>query len=62
MRALVAIERSILTAIWHMLTTGSYYQDLGGDYYTRRNTDRQRDRLVKQLTGLGYYVTLDKIA
>lgn len=38
------------------------YDDLGGDYFTRRNTDRQRDRLITQLTGLGYYVTLDKIA
>jgi len=27
-----------------------------------RDTYRQRDRLIKQLAGLGYYVTLDKIA
>ena len=47
---------------WHLLTHDRDYDDLGGDYFTRRNTDRQRDRLIKQLTGLGYYVTLDKIA
>jgi hypothetical protein len=32
-----------------------------GDWFTRRNTDRQRDRLIQQLAGLGYYVTLNKI-
>jgi hypothetical protein len=36
--------------------------DLGGDYFTRRNTDRQRDRLIQQLHTLGYRVTLDKAA
>ena len=43
-------------------TDDTDYDDLGGDYFTRRNTDRQRDRLIQQLTKLGYYVTLDKIA
>lgn len=47
---------------WHLLTDDADYDDLGGDYFTRRNTDRQRDRLVKQLHSLGYYATLDKIA
>ena len=46
---------------WHLLTHDRDYDDLGGDYFTRRNTDHQRDRLIKQLTNLGYYVTLDKI-
>ena len=26
-RAIVAIERALLTAIWHMLTNGDFYQD-----------------------------------
>jgi hypothetical protein len=34
---------------WHLLTNDCDYDDLGGDYFTRRNTDRQRDRLIKQL-------------
>jgi transposase len=29
---------------------------------TRRNPDRQRDRLIKQLHDLGYRVTLDRVA
>jgi transposase len=61
-KAAVAVAHSILVICWHLLTDDADYDDLGGDYFTRRNTDRQRDRLIKQLTGLGYYVTLDKIA
>jgi transposase len=61
-KAAVAVAHSILVICWHLLTHDCDYNDLGGDWFTRRNTDRQRDRLIKQLTGLGYYVTLDKIA
>jgi len=58
MRALVAIERSILTAIWHMLTTGTYYQDLGGDYYSRYHPARATRRALRDLRAAGYQVTL----
>jgi hypothetical protein len=47
---------------WHLLTNDHDYNDLGGDYFTRRNVDRQRDRLIHQLHALGYRVTLDKVA
>lgn len=61
-KAAVAVAHSILVICWHLLTHDRDYDDLGGDWFTRRNTDRQRDRLITQLHGLGYYVTLDKIA
>ena len=32
-KAIVAIEHSILIAIWHMLTNDVDYHDLGGDYF-----------------------------
>ncbi|MGH3621370.1 MAG: hypothetical protein ACRDQ5_06210 [Sciscionella sp.] len=47
---------------WHLLTHDHDYDDLGGDYFTRHNLNRQRDRLIQQLHGLGYRVTLDKAA
>ncbi len=47
---------------WHLLSNDADYDDLGGDYFTRRNPDRQRDRLITQLHNLGYRVTLDKVA
>jgi transposase len=61
-KATIAVAHSILVICWHLLTNDCDYDDLGGDWFTRRNTDRQRDRLIQQLAGLGYYVTLDKIA
>lgn len=59
MKANVAIQHAMLTAIWHMLTTGEDYEDLGSDYYTRRRPDRAKNRAVAQLQALGYNVTLD---
>jgi transposase len=59
-RALGAVMHSMLTVIWHMLTTGETYHDLGGDYYRRRDPERQTKRLVKQLEALGHTVTLEQ--
>jgi transposase len=61
MKALVAIEHTLLTAIWHMLTTDVEYADLGGDYYTRRNPDKTKQRAIAQLHQLGYRVTLEQL-
>jgi transposase len=61
-RALGAVQHSMLTAIWHMLTTGETYRDLGGDYYRRLDPERQTRRLVAQLERLGHGVTLEKAA
>jgi len=61
-KAIVAIEHTMLTAIWHMLTNGVAYQDLGGDYYTRRAPDKTKQRALNQLRQLGYTVTLEPLA
>ncbi|MDD7942987.1 IS110 family transposase, partial [Actinomycetospora lutea] len=60
-KAAIAVAHSILVICWHLLRDQADYDDLGGDYFTRRNTDRQRDRLINQLHNLGYRVTLDKV-
>ena len=59
-RALGAVKHSMICACWHMLTTGELYRDLGGDYYARRNPERQTKRLVRQLEALGHIVTLQE--
>jgi transposase len=59
-KANVAVQHAMLTAIWHMGTTGSFYQDPGGDYFTRLNPERARTRAVRQLQAMGYHVTLEK--
>jgi len=61
-RALGAVKHTIICACWHMLTTGELYRDLGGDYFRRRNPERQTRRLVAQLEALGHTVTLREAA
>jgi transposase len=62
-KAALAVGHSILVICWHLLTTDRDYDDLGGDYFTRRSDpNRQRDRLIRQLQDLGYRVTIDKVA
>ncbi|MET7784988.1 IS110 family transposase, partial [Streptomyces sp. NPDC005388] len=61
MRALVAVEHSIIVAIWHMLTTGTPYHDLGGQYFAQLNPERTAQRAINQLNQLGYSVTLNPI-
>src|SRR5665648_503425 len=58
MKALVAVERAILTATWNMITTDTTYQDPGADYFTQRNPAKARQRAIDQLAKLGYHVTL----
>ena len=58
MKALVAIEHTLLIAIWNMITNDVPYTDLGADYYTRRAPDRSLKRALAQLQQLGYDVTL----
>lgn len=60
-RAVVAIERTILTAVWNMLTYHTAYNDLGGDYYTRRDPVRAKHRAIRQLESLGYQVTVQPV-
>lgn len=58
-KANVAIQHSMLIAIWHMGTTGTLYEDPGADYFTRLHPDRARKRAIHQLEAMGYRVTLD---
>jgi transposase len=61
LKALVAIEHSILTAIWHMLSDDLDYHDLGSDYFAKRDPERATRRAIRQLNQLGYTVTLNPI-
>jgi transposase len=61
-KAAVAVGHSILVIAWYLLADNCDYQDLGGDYFVRRDTDRQRQRAVAQLQALGYRVVLEPLA
>jgi transposase len=60
-RAIVAIGRSILVSIWYMLSRQEPYQDLGADYYDQRRKDTKVSYFTKQLSKLGFEVTLDPV-
>ena len=60
-KALVAIEHSMLTAVWHMLTDDADYHDLGGDYFTRLDPEHAMRRIVRQANALGFTVRFDPI-
>jgi transposase len=61
-KAAGAVGHSILVIAWHLLTNDCDYQDLGGDFFVRRDADRARQRAVAQLQALGYQVTLQPTA
>jgi len=59
MKANVAIQHSMLIAIWHMGTTGTLYDDPGAEFFTRLHPERAKKRAIGQLEAMGYQVTLD---
>jgi transposase len=63
-KANVAIGRSILVIIWHLLSDPeARYTDLGSGFYaTRIGPERRRRNHVHQLEALGYNVTLERTA
>jgi transposase len=64
LKALVAIARSILVIVWHLLADPTArFHDLGADYYTSRiDKNRKTRSLVRQLEALGHKVTLQPAA
>jgi transposase len=60
-KAIAALEHSILTAVWHMLTHDIDYHDLGGDYFTRQDPERAMRRIIRQANALGFTLRFDPI-
>ncbi|EHB49695.1 putative transposase [Mycolicibacterium rhodesiae JS60] len=63
-RAIVAVGRSILVIVWHLLADqDTHYADLGADHFTRHvNPDTKKRNHIRQLEALGYTVTLTPAA
>ena len=57
-KAILAVAASILTAIYHMLKYGTFYQELGPNHFDARTKERQKNRLIKRLADLGYVVEI----
>jgi len=61
MKANVAIQHSMLIAIWHMGRDGTLYQDPGAEFFTQLHPERVKNRALHQLEAIGYHVTLDRV-
>lgn len=55
-KAIIAVAASMLTAVWHMLTDGTAYQDLGSEHFNRIDAGKQARRLIRRLEELGLAV------
>jgi transposase len=63
-KAIVAVGRSILVIVWHLLSNpDTHFHDLGADFYdTRIDPTRKITNHIRQLQALGYRVTLEPAA
>jgi transposase len=63
-KAIVAVGRSILVIVWHLLADPTArFHDLGAGFYdTRSNPERSKRNHVRQLEALGYKVILEPAA
>ena len=61
-KAAIAVAASMLTAAYHMLSTGVEYQELTEAYFTKRDRTKLARRLVKRLNDLGFTATITAVA
>ncbi|HEY4385141.1 MAG TPA: hypothetical protein VGN34_11805 [Ktedonobacteraceae bacterium] len=45
---MAAVAHSVLVIVYHVLTKGEPYQDLGPDYFRQQNKEQQARRFVHQ--------------
>jgi transposase len=48
----------MLVIIYHLLSEGTTYQELGGNFFDERDRQAVEKRLVRRLERLGYQVDL----
>ena len=61
-KAIGAVAASMLTAAYHMLKDGTFYQDLGSNHFDNRDKGKQALRLVNRLQSLGFTVQITSMA
>lgn len=64
LKALVAVARSILMIVWHLLANpAARFRDLGTDYHANKAVVERRLRNhITQLTAMGYRATIESAA
>jgi transposase len=61
-RAAVAVGHAILVICYHMIQNKTHYNDLGADFFQKRNRDSLVRQNVRRLQALGFNVVLEEIA
>ena len=61
-KAIFAVAHTMIVIIWHVLANNVAYDELGGDYFDRRDTAAETRRHVADLRRLGHDVTLTPAA
>jgi transposase len=61
-RAAIAVAHSILVIIYHLLSNQTTYLEKGETFFEERDRQGMEQRLVRQLSRLGYQVELQPIA
>lgn len=60
--ATVVIAHKILVIAYHILKTGSPYNDLGTDYLETRKPISTEELMIRRLQKQGYIVTKDEVS
>ena len=61
-KAIVAVGHQMLEIAFYIMRDATTYQELGAEYFARRDRDRTVRRSVRQLEALGYRVTIEEAA
>ncbi len=61
-RAIVAVGHTILVIVFHMLKNQQPYDDLGADYFDRRNSEQLKRSLIRRLERLGLQISVRPLA
>jgi transposase len=61
-RAAIAVAHSLLTVIYHVLSRGVPYHDLGADHFDRLRPEQQARYHARRLAELGYQVTVTPVS
>ena len=57
-KAICAVAAAMLTAAYHMIKHGTFYQELGPAHFEPRRNDRHIKSLIRRLADLGYHVDI----
>jgi transposase len=61
-KAILAIAATLVRIAYHMLEKQTQYQDLGAEFFDRRDRERATRRLIRRLETLGYKVEVQSAA